>query len=113
MKSMLLEVVGLSLILKILKASRRDEDFDSPDESASQAVIDDCTEILENYLGVDNAFSDETLKTIYKTTLLELLDTLLGTNFLQNLNDVEVKSVQLCVDNDEVILLHFGDKHAS
>lgn len=109
MSMILLELEGLELIMKILKNIIENEDVDSPISKRSQTLIDSCTEILENYIGVNNDFSCPTLKSIYHEFLIEVLDDILGKNIFCSLRCKNIKSVQLCVDNDEFILLQVGD----
>lgn len=108
MSAMIFEVEGISVIVKILNAIMQDEDKDSPIMLRSQEMLDTCNEILENYMGIKNDFSCPRIKDIYYDFLLNVMDEIIGKKLFVNLADKKIKSVQLCVDNDDLILLHQG-----
>ena len=113
MAAFLFEVEGLNLIVKILQSIIEDEDKDSPNIKRSQDLLESCNEIIENYIGIDNDFTCPIIKSIYHEFLLEILDDILGRGLFSNFAKMQIKNVQFCEQNDDMIILHVGEPNAS
>lgn len=109
MAALLFEMEGIDLILETLDSIIGD-DPDSPIINRSEELKRHCSEILENYIGVENDFSDNRIKEIYYHFLLDVLKTILGN--LQHLMDIknEIKHIEVC-ELGEYVLMHIGDKN--
>lgn len=115
MAAFLYEVEGLNLIVKILQSIIEDEDKDSPNGKRSQDLLESCNEILENYIGLENDFSCPNVKSIYHEFLLDILDEILGKGLFCDFlySKMQIKNVQFCEQNDDMIILHVGEPNAS
>lgn len=113
MPALLYEVQGLTLIVEILQSIIDDTDKDSPTSIRSKELLESVNEILENYIGIDNGFTSTTIRDIYYDFLLDLLDEIIGRGVFHQFLELQIKSVQLCDQNDDLVLLHIGGHDAS
>lgn len=113
MAALLYEVQGLTLIVDILKSIIDDSDKDSPTSKRSMELLEATNEIIENYIGIENDFSSQEIKELYHTYILDLLDEIIGRGVFHQFLKLKIKSVQLCEQNDDQILLHIGDDDGS
>lgn len=109
MAAFMFEVEGLSLVVKILESIIDDEDKDTLNSKRSKELLEHCNEILENYIGIDNDFTCPVIKSLYHEFLLDILDQVIGRGLFSNFKNLEIKNIQLCEQNDDLIMLHVSE----
>ncbi len=113
MAALLFEIEGLKDIVAILESIIQNEDRDSPNAKRSKELLEHCNEVLDNYVGVENDFSCPNIKEIYHELLLDILDRIVDKAIFSHFKKMQIKYVQLCEQNDDMIILHVGDCDAS
>ena len=112
MTMVLCEIEGVSHLVRLLH-SIIGQDPDSPLTLKSKDLLESCNEILENYIGIENDFTDPYIKEIYNHLLLDLLESIIDKTKLLAFIKLQLKNVQLCEHLDDYLILHIGDKDGS
>ena len=109
MAEFLVEIDGINEVVNIINSILCNEDKDTPIAKRSKELLDQCNEIMENYIGIENEFSCHNLKEIYHELLLDMLDKIIDKRLFLSFSKLQIKYVQFCELNNNSLLLHAGD----